>query len=183
VSKTIGYARVSSTDQDLTIQETALKAAGASIVLSEKITGTTTDGREKLKLALSLLEAGDTLLITRLDRLGRSILDLANIVEQLKAKKVKLRATEQSGIEVGTPAGDAFAGMLSVFAQFETAIRRERQLEGIARAKSEGRYKGRPVTVDVDRVRELHADKHTPTEIAAELGISRASVYRALGSS
>jgi DNA invertase Pin-like site-specific DNA recombinase len=150
------------------------------IVLSEKITGTTTNGREKLKLALSLLEAGDTLLITRLDRLGRSILDLANIVEQLKARKIKLRCTEQAGIEVGTPAGDAFVGMLSVFAQFETAIRRERQLEGIAQAKAEGRYKGRPVTVDVDRVRAMRAEKLTPTEIAAELGISRASVYRAL---
>jgi hypothetical protein len=100
-------------DQDLTVQETALKAAGANIVLSEKITGTTS-----------------------LDRLGRSILDLANIVEQLKARKIRVRCTEQAGIEVGTPAGDAFVGMLSVFAQFEAAIRRERQLEGIAKAKA-----------------------------------------------
>jgi DNA invertase Pin-like site-specific DNA recombinase len=118
---------------------------------------------------------------TRLDRLVRSILDLGNIVEQLKAKKVKLRATEQAGIEVGTPAGDAFAAVLSPFAQFETAIRRERQLEGIAIAKAEGRYKGRPVAVDVDRVRALHAETRTPTEIAGELGISRASVYKCAG--
>jgi len=118
--------------------------------------------------------------VTRIDRLARSVGDLEAIVKTLKAKGAHLRATEQP-IDTSTPAGVAFLQMLGVFAQFETALRRERQLEGIAKAKAEGRYKGRKPSVDPSKVRELRAAGIGPQEIARRLNIGRASVYRALG--
>ena len=98
---------------------------------------------------------------------------------KVKAKGAFLKAVEQP-IDTSTPAGTAFLQMLGVFAQFETAIRRDRQMEGIAKAKAEGRYKGRKPTVDADAVRALHGSGVRPVDIASKLGIGRASVYRAL---
>ncbi|MBS3652467.1 recombinase family protein [Pseudaminobacter sp. 19-2017] len=115
----------------------------------------------------------------REDRLARSIADLANIVRTLEEKGVSLRATEQP-IDTSSAAGRAFLQMLGVFAEFETAIRRERQLEGIAKAKEEGVYKGRPASINPAKVRELAAKGLGGTEIARSLGIGRASVYRLL---
>jgi DNA invertase Pin-like site-specific DNA recombinase len=176
----IGYARVSSSDQDCSIQEAALRAAGATIIRSEKKSGTALKGRTELETILDFLRAGDTLVVTRIDRLARSVADLERIVEAVKAKGAFLQATEQP-IDTSSPAGTAFLQMLGVFAQFETALRRERQMEGISKAKAEGRYKGRPATVDAAKVRELHAAGVTPSAIAKQLAIGRASVYRALG--
>lgn len=178
----IGYARVSSEDQDCSVQEDALRAAGCSIIRSEKRSGTTTSGREELDTTLSFLRPGDTLMVTRIDRLARSVADLEKIVAQLREKGAHLRATEQP-IDTSTPAGVAFLQMLGVFAQFETAIRRERQMEGIAKAKASGIYKGRKPSVPVDEVRRLKAEGMAPTEIAKRLKIGRGSVYRALGNS
>jgi DNA invertase Pin-like site-specific DNA recombinase len=175
----IGYARVSAEDQDCTIQEQALTAAGCSIIRSEKHTGTTTAGREELDTVLSFLRPGDTLMVTRIDRLARSVADLESIVAQLREKGAFLRATDQP-IDTSTPAGIAFLQMLGVFAQFETAIRRERQMEGIAKAKAAGIYKGRKPSIDVAAVRSLRAEGLGGSEIARRLGIGRASVYRAL---
>ncbi|WP_121117521.1 recombinase family protein [Croceibacterium ferulae] len=175
----IGYARVSSDDQDCTIQEEALRAAGCTTVRSEKHTGTTTAGRDELETVLSFMRSGDTLMVTRIDRLARSVADLERIVAQLREKGAHLRATEQP-IDTSTPAGVAFLQMLGVFAQFETAIRRERQMEGIAKAKAAGVYKGRKSSVDPVAVRALHGEGMGATEIANRLGIGRASVYRAL---
>ena len=174
-----GYARVSTTDQDLTIQEAALRAAGCEAIRSEKVTGTTREGRAELAILLDFLRKGDTLVVTRIDRLARSIGDLQDIVRQLAAKGVTLRATEQP-IDTGTAAGKAFLDMLGVFAEFETNLRKERQLEGIAKAKSEGRYKGRPPSIDAVKVRALQAEGMGATAIAERLGIGRASVYRAM---
>lgn len=174
-----GYARVSSTDQDLTIQEAALRDAGATIIRSEKKSGTTIKGRDELATLIEFAQAGSTIMVTRIDRLARSIGDLANIVDQLEKKGVSLKATEQP-IDTSTPAGRAFLQMLGVFAEFETAIRRERQLEGIAKAKAEGVYKGRQVSIDASRVQALAATGKGATAIAKELGIGRASVYRHL---
>lgn len=176
----IGYARVSSEDQDCTIQEDALRAAGCTIIRSEKHTGTTTAGRTELDTVLSFLRPGDTLMVTRIDRLARSVADLERIVEDLKSRGAYLRATDQP-VDTSTPAGIAFLQMLGVFAQFETAIRRERQLEGISKAKAAGVYKGRKPTVPVDDIRSLRANGLGATEIAKRLGVARASVYRALG--
>ncbi|SOC38113.1 DNA invertase Pin-like site-specific DNA recombinase [Rhizobium subbaraonis] len=176
-----GYARVSTTDQDLTIQEAALRAAGATIIRSEKKSGTTTEGRDELATLIEFARAGDTIIVTRIDRLARSIADLATIVRTLEKKGVHLKATEQP-IDTGSPAGRAFLQMLGVFAEFETAIRKERQLEGIAKAKRDGVYKGRKASIDADRINELVAAGKGATEIAKELGIGRASVYRYLPS-
>lgn len=179
MSTVIGYARVSTEDQTCEIQEAALRAAGCTIIRSEQRSGTTVDGRVELDTILSFIRTGDTLMVTRIDRLARSVADLEKIVAHLKARGAFLRATEQP-IDTATPAGVAFLQMLGVFAQFETAIRRERQMEGIAKAKAAGVYKGRKASVDFDMVRTLRAEGVGPTDIAKKLGIGRASVYRAL---
>jgi DNA invertase Pin-like site-specific DNA recombinase len=176
---TIGYARVSTTDQNLDVQEATLRAAGCELIRSEKRSGTTTSGREALHTVLDFLRAGDVLMVTRIDRLARSIGDLQDIVRTVKARGASLRATEQP-IDTSTAAGKCFLDMLGVFAEFETNLRRERQLEGIADAKARGVYKGRKPSVDVAKVKAMHAEGRGPSAIAKELGIGRASVYRAL---
>ncbi|ACA21277.1 hypothetical protein M446_7059 (plasmid) [Methylobacterium sp. 4-46] len=176
----IGYARVSTTDQDLALQLGTLKAAGCDPIRAEKASGTSTNGRAELTTILDFIGEGDMLVITRIDRLARSIGDLQDVVRTLKAKGATLKATEQP-IDTGTAAGKAFLDMLGVFAEFETNLRKERQLEGIAKAKAEGVYKGRPPSIDVERVRALKAEGLGPAEIARRLGIGRASVYRVLG--
>ncbi len=176
-----GYARVSTTDQDLGIQRTALEAAGCSVIRAEKKTGTNRDGRTELQTLIDFLREGDTLIVTRIDRLARSMKDLQDIVHELKARGIALRATEQP-IDTSNAAGKAFLDMLGVFAEFETNLRRERQLEGIAAAKTRGVYKGGRKQVDDEAVRKLVRDDHVrPADAARRLGISRASVYRALG--
>jgi DNA invertase Pin-like site-specific DNA recombinase len=176
----IGYARVSSSGQSLAVQTEALSDAGCEKLFSEKESGTTTDNRNALADALDFIREGDTLLITRIDRLARSVADLEAIVAKVKARGAYLKAVEQP-IDTSSPAGMAFLQMLGVFAQFETAIRKERQMEGIARAKVEGRYTGRKPSVDVPTVRAMKAEGIRPSEIARRMGIGRASVYRALG--
>ena len=173
----IGYARVSTVDQDLTIQIDALKAAGCEVIRQEKASGTTTQGRAELKTVLDFLRKGDVLVVTRIDRLARSIGDLQDIVRAVKARGASLKATEQP-IDTSTAAGKCFLDMLGVFAEFETNLRRERQLEGIAKAKAEGKYKGRPPSIDAAKVRAMKAEGLGASEIAKALKIGRASVYR-----
>src|SRR4051812_11936092 len=175
----LGYARVSTNDQNLDIQEAALKAAGCDVVRSEKRSGTTTNGRAELQTVVEFLRPGDVLMVTRIDRLARSIGDLQDIVRAVKAKGASLRATEQP-IDTSTAAGKAFLDMLGVFAEFETNLRKERQLEGIADAKARGVYKGRKASMDVAKIKELRASGMGPTAIAKALKIGRASVYRVL---
>ena len=175
-----GYARVSSTDQSLTVQEDALKAAGCHTIRSEKVTGTTREGRAELAILMDFIREGDTLVVTRIDRLARSIGDLQDIVRALRGKGAMLKATEQP-IDTSTAAGKCFLDMLGVFAEFETNLRRERQMEGIAKAKAAGVYRGRKPSIDLDKVKELKDKGLGATEIAKHLKISRASVYRVLG--
>jgi len=151
---TYGYARVSATDQDFTLQETALKAAGCELIRSEKRSGTTAKGRTELQTLIDFARQDDIIVVTRIDRLARSIADLATIVRTLEAKGVSLRATEQP-VDTTTAAGRCFLQMLGVFSEFETAIRKERQMEGIAKAKAEGVYKGRKPLIDPAKVRAL----------------------------
>jgi len=132
---TYGYARVSTLDQDLTIQRAALKAAGCGVVRAEKASGSRRDGRTELQVLLDFVQPDDTLVVTHIDRLARSMKELQDIVHELKEKGVALRATEQPA-DTGTAAGKAFLDMLGVFAEFETNLRRERQLEGIRAAKA-----------------------------------------------
>jgi DNA invertase Pin-like site-specific DNA recombinase len=177
----IGYARVSTFEQDLDVQIAALKAAGCDVVRAEKRSGTSTQGSDDLRTLLDFIRAGDVLMVTRIDRLARSIGDLQDIVRELKAKGATLRATEQP-IDTSTAAGKAFLDMLGVFAEFETNLRRERQMEGIAAAKLRGVYKGRPASIDAAKVAALKAEGLGATEIAKRLGVGRASVYRVLAS-
>ena len=173
----VGYARVSSAGQDLDIQLAALKAAGCDVIRSEKVSGTSTNGRAELRTILDFIHKGDVLTVTRIDRLARSIADLASIVRELEAQGAALKAIEQP-IDTSTAAGRAFLQMLGVFAEFETAIRKERQLEGIAAAKAKGVYKGRPPKIKADDIAALKAQGIGATEIAERLKIGRASVYR-----
>lgn len=175
-----GYARVSSYDQDYSLQEQALRAAGCGIIRVEKSSGTSREARNELNLLLEFLTDGDTLMVTRVDRLARNIKDLQDIVHALKAKNVTLKATEQP-IDTRTASGKAFLDMLGVFAEFETNLRRERQLEGIAAAKLRGVYRGRKVSLDIAEIKRLrNEEKLGATEIARRLNIGRASVYRVL---
>jgi DNA invertase Pin-like site-specific DNA recombinase len=173
----VGYARVSTSDQSLDVQEGALRAAGAEKIFAEKLSGTTSS-RPQLKAAIEFCRDGDTLIVTRLDRFARSSIDLHNIVAALVAKGVDFRCTEQAGVDTSSSSGKLMLGMLGAVAEFETAIRRERQMEGIARAKRAGVYNGRKPSIDHDRVLQLHRSGAGATEIAAQLGIGRASVYR-----
>ena len=179
-----GYARVSTADQDLTVQRAALLAAGVpdALIFAEKASGTTTDGRDELALLMVHLRPGDVLHVTRIDRLARSMHDFARIAHDLKSRGIGLKVIQQ-GIDTtqGGPVGALTMNLLAAFAQFETEIRRERQMEGIAKAKGAGKYKGRkPLPITPDEVKGLRDFGLGPSAIARKLNISRASVYRLL---
>ncbi|WP_051882354.1 recombinase family protein [Parvularcula oceani] len=162
------------------MQREALKAAGCTVIREEKVSGTSRQGRDELRILLDFVREGDALVVTRVDRLARSIGDLQDVVRELRTKGASLQATEQP-IDTSTAAGKAFLDMLGVFAEFETNLRRERQIEGIERAKARGIYKGRKVKADTGEIRRLrHEEGLRPTEIASRLGISRTTVWRAL---
>ena len=118
--------------------------------------------------------------MTKLDRLARSLADLSRIVEKLNEKGASLKVLN-AHIDTGNATGRAFLGMLGVFAEFETSIRKERQLEGIRKAKAEGVYTGRKATIDPSEIKRLKSEGMGPSEIARALKIGRASVYRLLG--
>ena len=174
-----GYARVSSSGQDLTIQVEALTNAGCETIRQEKVSGTSVQGRNELNTLLEFLRDGDELVVTRVDRLARSIRDLQNVVYDLDKRGVTLSATEQP-IDTKTSAGKCFLDMLGVFGEFETNLRKERQMEGIQKAKERGVYKGRKPSVDAEQVKALKESGMGASAIAKEMGIGRASVYRAL---
>jgi DNA invertase Pin-like site-specific DNA recombinase len=174
-----GFARASGTDQDLTTQVERLTAAGCRVVREEKLSGTSREGRKELETLLAFLRRGDTLMVTRVDRLARSVGDLPDIVKTLRAKGVSLKATDQP-IDTSTAAGKAFLDMLGVFAEFETNLRRERQIDGIARAKAKGVYRGRKATISADAIKRLKNEGHGASVIARRMGIGRATVYRLL---
>ncbi len=174
----IGYARISTVDQNLDAQIEALTAAGCGMVRQEQRSGTTLEGRPELNNILDFIHKGETLVVTRIDRLARSMHDLQTIVTRLKDKGAHLAATEQP-VDTSTAAGKAFFDMLGVFAEFETNLRRERQSEGIATAKRRGVYRGRKPKIDMVAIGERLAGGATPTEIAREMGVSRGTVYKA----
>ncbi len=177
---TIGYARVSSSGQSLEIQREQLVAAGCDKVFEEKRSGGSQDGRAQLTLALDYVREGDVLIVTRLDRLARSMIDLREIVDRLTEKKVEFKVLQQGAVDTTTSSGRLMLNMLASFAEFELDLRKERQREGIEKAKAKGVYKGRKPSVPNDEVRKLHAKGVGPAEIARQLQIGRASVYRAI---
>ncbi|ENP8454860.1 recombinase family protein [Photobacterium damselae] len=176
----IGYARVSTQEQSLAIQVDALKKAGCSKVFTDTASGSNPKRSGFIELQ-NYLRAGDTLVVTRIDRIARSVLDLQQLVTSLKEQEITLSALEQP-ISTDSASGKAFLDMLAVFAEFELNIRKERQMEGIAAAKDAGKYKGRkPISSTIqDEVLSLY-DKHTSiTTIARQLKISRNTVYKVI---
>lgn len=176
----IGYARTSTTDQNLDAQIAALEAAGCTMIRTEQKSGTRLDDRRELVTILDFIREGETLVVTRIDRLARSLRDLQIIVDRLKAKGAHLVATEQP-VDTSTAAGKAFFDMLGVFAEFETNLRRERQAEGITTAKSKGVYKGRPPKIDMDEIKRRLIEGQRPAEIARDMNVARSTVYKAKG--
>jgi DNA invertase Pin-like site-specific DNA recombinase len=180
----VGYARTSTAEQEagLAAQERDLRAAGCGKVFAEQVSSA--GKRQQLDAALDYLREGDVLVVCKPDRLARSVADLLGIVGKLHAKGVGLRILSMGGspVDTGAPTGKLMLTMLGAVAEFERTLMLERQREGIAKAKGEGRYKGRKPTAraKADEVRRLHGQDVRPTEIAKRLGIGRASVYRVM---
>ncbi|WP_088869677.1 recombinase family protein [Aeromonas veronii] len=174
----VGYARVSSVGQSLDVQLEKLHEAGAEKVYQEKVSGKSTTNRAQLQAMLEFVREGDTVMITKLDRMGRSLADLLDIVNGLEEKGVSLRVLDQS-IDTGSAQGRLMLSMLGAFAEFELELRKERQMDGIAKAKTDGKYMGRPRTLDDAPIREalLKGDK-SPSQIAKDLGLGRSTVYK-----
>jgi DNA invertase Pin-like site-specific DNA recombinase len=165
IGKRYGYARASTIDQDTSVQIAQLEKAGCNVVLQEKQSGTRREARDKLETILSLLDDGDQLVVTKLDRLARDLFDLQAIVKELEAKGASLKVLDQD-VNTNTAAGKAFFQMLGVFAEFETNIRHEGQMAGIEAAKKRGVYAGRPKKVDSEEAKKLDARGMTIPQIA-----------------
>ena len=175
----VAYIRVSSSGQNLDVQRQQVKKFGVEKIYEEKVSGTSTQGREKLRECLDFVREGDELVFTRVDRVARSILDLQLIVKELTEKGVTITATEQP-ISTKDATSKCFLDMLGVFAEFETNLRAERQLEGIAKAKERGVYTGRKAKINVEKIKKLKAEGMGATAIAKQMKIHRDSVYRLL---
>jgi DNA invertase Pin-like site-specific DNA recombinase len=177
----IGYARTSTIEQiaGFEAQERDLAAAGCTKVFTEQVSSIAK--RDQLEAAVDYLRADDTLVVTKLDRLARSTRHLHKIVDHLKSKDAHLKVLDL-GIDTGTPTGELILTMIGGIAQFERQLMLERQREGIAKAKAQGKYKGRVPTARAksDQVFALKAQGVSATAIAEQLGIGRASVYRIL---
>jgi DNA invertase Pin-like site-specific DNA recombinase len=177
----IGYARVSSVGQSLEVQNDKLSSYGCAEIFSDKKTGTTAD-RPELQSCLKYVRKGDSLVITKLDRLARSTFHLTQIAKKLEDKGVDLIVLDQK-IDTSTPTGRLMFNMLASIAEFETEIRKERQLEGIAKAKENGVQFGRKSKLSSGEVLELKAKRESGVlikDLMAEYKLSKASVYRLL---
>ena len=175
----VGYARTSTADQTagLDAQQRDLKAAGCGKVFAEQTSGT--PHRPALSECLRFLREGDTLLVTKPDRLARNTAELLKIEHELTERGVGL-VIQSMGLDTrngSNPTARLMLTILAGVATWEREIMLERHREGIAKAKAEGRYKGRPPSIDRARVRELLA-RMSPTEAAKTLGIARSSVHR-----
>jgi DNA invertase Pin-like site-specific DNA recombinase len=177
----IGYARVSTSSQDLDIQKTKLKEAGCEIVRAEAGSGASREGRTELATVLEFLRAGDELVVHRLDRLGRSTRDVLNLVHELDAKGASLRVLEPEVTTAGDM-GRMVITVLGMVADMELKFIRDRQRAGIEAAKDKGIYKGRQKRIDEDAIRRLASEGVPKARIARDLGVSRMTVYRALQS-
>ena len=175
----VAYIRVSSSGQSLEVQRDAVTKANATKIFEEKVSGTSTQGRVRLRECLDFVREGDELVITRIDRLARSVLDLQLIIKELTDKGVSLTATEQP-ISTKDATSKCFLDMLGVFAELETNLRKERQMEGIAKAKEKGVYKGGKAKIDVEQIKKLKEEGMGATAIGRQLKIDRTSVYRLL---
>lgn len=179
----IGYARTSTVDQSysLTAQHEALQKLGVDKVFSEQVSSVDKDKRLRLDEAIDYLREGDTLVVTRLDRLARSVRHLLELVDLVGQRKAHIRILDMN-IDTGTSTGKLMLTVLGGIAQFEREIMLERQREGIAKAQAEGKYMGRKPTARAKsaEIKRLAAAGMPKTAIAVTLGISRSSVYNVL---
>lgn len=186
MTEIVGYARVSSTGQSLDVQLDKLRAYGCQRIYAEKRSGKQADSRPELQACLQYLREGDTLVISRLDRMARSILDLAKIAELLKTKGVALKVLDQA-IETCTSEGRLMFALLGAFAQFENDIRAERQADGIAKAKEKGVSFGRKRALTPEECRTIkllrEQDKYSVPKLAKKFHVGPATIYRALQAS
>lgn len=175
----IGYARVSTLDQDLDLQLARLKAEGCAIMRSEKVSGGSRDGRNELATILEFLRPGDELVVTRLDRLGRDTRDVLNLIHEAEQRGAFVTVLDPH-VSTRGEMGHVVLTVLGMVAQMERRFIKERQREGIARAKGTGAYAGGKRRFDRTQVMAMDADGHGVTAIAAALGCSRMQVYRVL---
>jgi DNA invertase Pin-like site-specific DNA recombinase len=179
----VGYARVSTVDQVAGFQAQIrdLEAVGCEKIFQEQLSSVA-DRRPQLDAMIDYIREGDEITVTRLDRLARSVADMVDIVKRIRAKKAVIVLPGIGAIDGNDPTSDLLFNVLTSIAQFERQIMLARQREGIAKAKAEGRYRGRKPTAQAkaDQVRAAAAEGHTRAEIARDLGVSERSVYRIL---
>lgn len=181
MGETVGYARVSSTDQNPELQIDALTAAGCGRIFSEKVSGALVD-REQLAAALDYLRPGDVLVVWKLDRLGRSLLHLIQTVNDLAARGIAFRSLKEN-LDTGTATGKLIFHIFGALAEFERDMIRERAEAGRAAAKARGRTGGRPAMMTPDKLaaaQALIAAGSTAKAAAAAIGVGRATLYRHL---
>jgi DNA invertase Pin-like site-specific DNA recombinase len=175
----VGYARVSTVDQSLDLQQDALQKAGCERFFTDVASGAQA-AREGLKEALDFLRAGDTLLVWRLDRLGRSLTHLLDVINTLHARQIGFRSVQES-VDTTTSSGKLFFAIFGALAEFERNLIRERTMAGLAAARARGRRGGRPRAMSAKQVTmatALRQDPHTTVEdICETLGVSRATFY------
>ena len=178
----LGYARVSTNEQDLSVQIDALKKAGCEVVRSEKFTGKNFSDRTELNNVLDFSRSGDKIVVTSLCRLGRSFRHLVKIFDDLDRRNISLLILNHN-IDTSTPMGKMMLNMLGIFSEFEWQLMRERQMAGIEAAKKKGKYLGRPKSITHEKKKmimsmvECGASK---SEISRKIRVSRASVYRTI---
>ena len=175
----IGYARVSTLDQDLDVQLAKLKAEGCGVIRSEKVSGGSRDGRTELATVLEFLRPGDELVVTRLDRLGRDTRDVLNLIHEAEQREAFVTVLDPH-VSTRGEMGHIVLTVLGMVAQMERRFIKERQREGIQRAKGEGVYAGGKRRLDREQIRALHQSGNGPAAIAKAVGCSRMQVYRVL---
>ncbi|ODT83942.1 MAG: resolvase [Pelagibacterium sp. SCN 64-44] len=175
----IGYARVSTVDQDADIQIDKLKAEGCEVIRAEKVSGASRTGRIELETIIQFLRPGDELVVTRLDRLGRDTRDVLNVVHECEQRGAYVTVLDPH-VSTRGEMGHVILTVLGMVAQMERRFIKERQREGIVRAKEDGRYKGGKRRLDHEAIRALKSEGLSPSEIARQVGCSRMQVYRVL---
>ena len=180
VTKVYGYGRVSTDDQSLSVQEEALKAAGCEVIMLETASGASREGRPKLALLLEVLGKGDVLIVTKLDRLARDTVDMLELADEIGGKGAGMKSLAETWADTTSPAGVLILTVMAGVAQFERARIKERQAEGIARAKAEGRYTGGKQRFDPALIRQKVAAGMSQAAVARALGCDAKTVQRAL---
>jgi DNA invertase Pin-like site-specific DNA recombinase len=178
-----GYARVSTSKQDHAIQVDALKVAGCQRIFTEKVSGKSTDGRTEFKRLMKALNPGDTVVVTKLDRLARSSRDLLNILHDLEQGSCGFVSLGETWCDTTSDVGKLVVTIMSGIAEFERKLITARCEEGIAKARAQGKKFGRPSALDVGQKRKIadrYAEGETMAELAAEYEVGEATIFRAL---